>query len=192
MRLHVGSHAARTRNRRVALLAQRIAVLGAEIRLGWLQAVNVQGSGGLAKLGSIVAVVLAAFTGTHLVGTLIAVYLLAQRVFWGFDGLIDLSLGLQSVRGAIARCFDALTRRPNTRPGCPPSWRANRLAGACWAFPAHRSVQDCPVVERGHSRTDVVVTPSVTFWPSRPEDRVVTMWYPLSQVGFEVPHRSST
>ncbi|MFZ2057723.1 MAG: hypothetical protein WAV54_10005 [Acidimicrobiales bacterium] len=32
-------------------------------------------------------------------------YLLAQRVFWGFDGLVDLSLGLQSVRGAVTRCF---------------------------------------------------------------------------------------
>ena len=80
-------------------------VLGAEIRLGWLQAVNLQGSGGLAKLGPIAAVVVAAFTGTHLIGTLIAVYLLAQRVFWGFDGLVDLSLGLQSVRGPVARCF---------------------------------------------------------------------------------------
>src|ERR1039458_6171257 len=40
-----------------------------------------------------------------LIGTLIAVYLLAQRVFWGFDGLVDLSLGLQSVRGSVARCF---------------------------------------------------------------------------------------
>jgi len=80
-------------------------VLGAEIHLGWLQAVNMQGSGGLAKLGPIAAVVVAAFTGTHLIGTLIAVYLLAQRVFWGFDGLVDLSLGLQTVRGAVARCF---------------------------------------------------------------------------------------
>ena len=77
----------------------------AEIRLGWLEAVNLQGSGGLAKLGPIAAVVVAAFTGTHLAGTLIAVYLLAQRAFWGFDGLVDLSLGLQSVRGAVARCF---------------------------------------------------------------------------------------
>ena len=58
-------------------------VLGAEIRCGWLQAVNLQGSGGLAKLGPIAAVVVAAFTGTHLVGTLIAVYLLAQRVVLG-------------------------------------------------------------------------------------------------------------
>ena len=80
-------------------------VLRAETRLGWLRAINLQGSGGLAKLGPIAAVVVAAFTGTHLIGALIADYLLAQRVFWGFDGLVDLSLGLQSVRGAVARCF---------------------------------------------------------------------------------------
>jgi ABC-type multidrug transport system fused ATPase/permease subunit len=97
-------------------------VLGAEIHLGWLQAVNLQGSGGLAKLGPIAAVVVAAFTGTHLIGTLISVYLLAQRVFWGFDGLVDLSLGLQSVRGAVARCFALIDGRSETSeesPGLP-------------------------------------------------------------------------
>ncbi len=77
----------------------------AESRLGWLQAVNFQGSGGLAKLGPIAAVVFAAIAGTHHVGTLIALYLLAQRVFWGFDGLVDLSLSLSGARGAVARCF---------------------------------------------------------------------------------------
>jgi ABC-type multidrug transport system fused ATPase/permease subunit len=87
-------------------------LLAAEIRVGWLEAVNLQGSGGLAKIGPIAAVVVGAFTGTHLVGTLIALYLLAQRAFWGFDGLVDLSLGLNSIRGAVARCF-ALVDRPN-------------------------------------------------------------------------------
>jgi len=96
-------------------------VLGAEIHLGWLQAVNLQGSGGLAKLGPIAAVVTAAFTGTHLIGTLIAVYLLAQRVFWGFDGLVDLSFGLQNVRGAVARCFALIDR------ACPVPDRAPKL-----------------------------------------------------------------
>jgi ABC-type multidrug transport system fused ATPase/permease subunit len=80
-------------------------VLSAEVRLGWLQALNLQGSGGFAKLGPIGAVVAAAFAGVSHVGTLIALYLLAQRAFWGFDGLIDLSLSTQSVRGSIARCF---------------------------------------------------------------------------------------
>jgi len=94
-------------------------VRSAEIHLGWLQAVNLQGSGGLAKLGPIAAVVVAAFTGTHLIGTLIAVYLLAQRVFWGFDGLVDLSLGLQSVRGAVARCF-ALIDTPSGKTDQAP------------------------------------------------------------------------
>ena len=80
-------------------------VFTADMRVGWLRAINLQGSGGLAKLGPIVALVVTAFTSAHQIGTLISVYLLAQRVFWGFDGLVDLSLGMQSVRGAIARCF---------------------------------------------------------------------------------------
>ena len=37
-----------------------------------------------------------------------AIYLLAQRVFWGFDGLVDLRLDTQSVRGAVARCFELI------------------------------------------------------------------------------------
>lgn len=81
-------------------------VLGAEVRYGWLQAFNLQGSGGLAKLGPIAIVVAAAFAGSHQAGALISIYLLAQRVFWGFDGVVDLRLGTQSVRGAVNRCFD--------------------------------------------------------------------------------------
>jgi ABC-type multidrug transport system fused ATPase/permease subunit len=81
-------------------------VMHAEIRYGWLQAVNRQGSAGLAKLGPIAVVVAAAFAGTAHVGTLISLYLLAQRSFWGFDGIVDLSLAIQSVRGAVNRCFE--------------------------------------------------------------------------------------
>jgi ABC-type bacteriocin/lantibiotic exporter with double-glycine peptidase domain len=80
-------------------------VMKAEIRYGLLQALNLQGSGGLAKLGPIAVVVVAAFAGSHHAGTLIALYLLAQRAFWGFDGVVDLSLGTKSVRGPVARCF---------------------------------------------------------------------------------------
>jgi ABC-type multidrug transport system fused ATPase/permease subunit len=83
-------------------------VLGAEVRYGWLQALNLHGSGGLAKLGPIAVVVVAAFVGGHPAGTLISIYLLAQRAFWGFDGVVDLSLGTQSVRGAVARCFELI------------------------------------------------------------------------------------
>jgi hypothetical protein len=50
-------------------------------------------------------VTLAAFAGTHRAGTLLALYLLAGRVFYGFDGLVDLRLSMQMVRGAIRRCF---------------------------------------------------------------------------------------
>jgi ABC-type multidrug transport system fused ATPase/permease subunit len=87
----------------------------AEVRYGWLQALNLQGSGGLAKLGPIAVVVVAAFAGSHHAGTLIALYLLAQRTFWGFDGVIDLSLGMQTVRGAVRRCF-ALIDTPAGQP----------------------------------------------------------------------------
>ncbi len=83
-------------------------VMAAEVRLGWLRALNLQGSGGLAKLGPIAVVVVAAFVGTQQIGTLISLYLLAQRAFWGFDGLVDLSLGMQSVRGGVWRCFDLI------------------------------------------------------------------------------------
>jgi ABC-type multidrug transport system fused ATPase/permease subunit len=83
-------------------------VMHAEIRYGWLQAFNRQGSAGLAKLGPIAVVVAAAFAGAGHVGTLISLYLLAQRAFWGFDGVVDLSLASQSVRGAVNRCFDLI------------------------------------------------------------------------------------
>jgi ABC-type bacteriocin/lantibiotic exporter with double-glycine peptidase domain len=92
-------------------------VMGAEVRFGWLQALNLQGSGGLAKLGPIAVVVAAAFAGTHHAGTLISIYLLAQRTFWGFDGIVDLSLATQSVRGAVARCFELVeTATASTSP----------------------------------------------------------------------------
>jgi ABC-type bacteriocin/lantibiotic exporter with double-glycine peptidase domain len=83
-------------------------VMRAEVRYGWLRALNLQGSGGLAKLGPIAVVVVAAFAGNHHAGTLVALYLLAQRTFWGFDGIVDLSLGSQSVRGGVARCFELI------------------------------------------------------------------------------------
>lgn len=94
-------------------------VMAAEVRLGWLRALNLQGSGGLAKLGPIAVVVVAAFVGTQQIGTLISLYLLAQRAFWGFDGLVDLSLGMQSVRGGVWRCFDlidAASAHPEAEP----------------------------------------------------------------------------
>jgi ABC-type multidrug transport system fused ATPase/permease subunit len=81
-------------------------VMQAEIRYGWLQAINTQGSGGLALLGPIAVVVVAAFAGTAHVGTLLSLYLLAQRAFGGFDGIVDLSLANKSVRGAVSRCFE--------------------------------------------------------------------------------------
>jgi ABC-type multidrug transport system fused ATPase/permease subunit len=91
-------------------------VMKAEVRYGWLQALNLQGSGGLAKLGPIAVVVVAAFVGVKYAGTLIALYLLAQRAFWGFDGVIDLSLGTKTARGAVARCFELIDTPAETKP----------------------------------------------------------------------------
>jgi len=93
--------AARTRFKTVA---ERL--LHAEVRLGWVQAANLHLSGALAKLGPIAVAVVAAQAGGYRAGTLLTLYLLAARAFYGFDGLVDLSLGMQSVRGAIARCFE--------------------------------------------------------------------------------------
>jgi ABC-type multidrug transport system fused ATPase/permease subunit len=91
-------------------------VMHAEIRYGWLQAINRQGSAGLAKVGPIAVVVAAAFAGTAHVGTLISLYLLSQRTFWGFDGIVDLRLATQSVRGAVNRCFEFINpAEPDSR-----------------------------------------------------------------------------
>ena len=83
-------------------------LMQAETRLGWLMSLNLQGSGGLARLGPFAVVVATALLGTKHVGDLISLYLLAQRAFWSFDGLVDLSLGMHSVRGPVARCFDLI------------------------------------------------------------------------------------
>ena len=105
---------------RFRAVAERL--LAAEIRSGWLQALNREGSAGLAKLGPIAVVVAATFAGGYRAGTLISLYLLAQRTFWGFDGLVDLSLGMQSVRGAVNRCFNLIDE--------PAPHIANRPAAA--------------------------------------------------------------
>ncbi len=94
---------------RFAAAAERL--LHAEVRVGWVQAANLHVSGALAKLGPIVVVVAAAYVGTYRAGTLLTLYLLSARAFYGFDGLVDLSLSMQSVRGAIARCLDLVGDR---------------------------------------------------------------------------------
>jgi ABC-type multidrug transport system fused ATPase/permease subunit len=91
---------------RFAAVAERL--LRAEVRLGWVRAANLHGSGALAKLGPLAVVVAAAYAGGYRAGTLLTLYLLAARVFYGFDGLVDLSLAMKSVRGAIARCLELL------------------------------------------------------------------------------------
>ena len=98
-----GGLAGRTRFQTVA---ERL--LRAEVHLGWVQAANLHISGVLAKLGPIAVVIAAASVGSYQAGTLLTLYLLAARAFYGFDGLVDLSLGMQSVRGAIARCLELI------------------------------------------------------------------------------------
>jgi ABC-type multidrug transport system fused ATPase/permease subunit len=95
------------------LAAER--VMTAEVRYGWLRAFNLQGSGGLARLGPIAVVIIAAFLGTKQPGTLLSLYLLAQRAFWGFDGLVDLSLSMKSVRGGVLRCFELIDTSGTTQ-----------------------------------------------------------------------------
>lgn len=113
-----GSGGPRVR-RRFASVAERL--LRAEVHLGWVHAANLHISGALAKLGPIAVVVAAAFAGGYRAGTLLTLYLLAARVFHGFDGLVDLSLGMQSVRGAVARCLELI--------GPPSGEREATLAG---------------------------------------------------------------
>ena len=102
-------------------------VMAAQIRVGWLRALNLQGSAGLAKLGPIAVVVVAAFASTPHVGTLISLYLLAQRTYWGFDGIVDLSLATQSVRGGVSRCF-TLIDTPATPTATDPARRLGTAA----------------------------------------------------------------
>lgn len=90
----------------------------AEIRYGWLQAINVQGSGGVALLGPIAVVVASAFAGVGQIGTLLSLYLLAQRAFAGFDGIVDLSLANKSARGAVNRCFEFIDGGEIQAGGC--------------------------------------------------------------------------
>ena len=98
-------------------VAQRL--LRAEIHLGWVQAANLHISGALAKLGPIAVVVAAAFAGGYRAGTLLTLFLLAARAFSGFDGLVDLSLGIKSVRGAITRSLQ-LIGPPTANPEAAP------------------------------------------------------------------------
>ena len=93
-------------------------LLAAECRLGWLQAANRHGSAALAALGPIAVVVAAAFQGNLRAGTLLSLFLLAERAFMGADGLVDLRLDVETVRGAVGRCFELIDTgaAPGTLP----------------------------------------------------------------------------
>jgi ABC-type multidrug transport system fused ATPase/permease subunit len=87
-----------------------------EVRLGWLEAANRYGAGAAANLGPIAVVVLAAVAHSFSAGTLLALFLLAERAFQGGDSLIDLGFDLELVRGAVARCFELVDLQAPLRP----------------------------------------------------------------------------
>jgi hypothetical protein len=58
-----------------------------------------------AALGPIAIVVAAAFRGNFRVGTLLSLFLLAERGFLGADRLVALTLDVETVRRASGRCF---------------------------------------------------------------------------------------
>lgn len=81
-------------------------VLRREVRLGWLEAASRYGSGAIANLGPIAVVIVAALTSSVRAGTLLSVFLLAQRAFSAADSLLEIGLDVELVRGAVARCFE--------------------------------------------------------------------------------------
>jgi ABC-type bacteriocin/lantibiotic exporter with double-glycine peptidase domain len=98
-------------------------VMSADVRLGWLEAGNRYGSAALAKLAPIGVVVLAAAQGGYKPGTLLSLYLLAERAFTGADSLADVSLDVEAVRGATRRCFELIDAAGRTHPAAttPPA-----------------------------------------------------------------------
>lgn len=81
-------------------------VLRREVRLGWLQAASRYGSGAVVNLGPIAVVVFAAFTGSLKAGTLLSLFLLAERAFSAAEDLLEVGLDVEMVRGAVVRCFE--------------------------------------------------------------------------------------
>ncbi len=81
-------------------------VLHRDVHVGWLEAANLYASGALANLGPIVIVAVAALRGGLKAGTLLALYLLAERAFAGSDQLVDIGLDIELVRGAVSRSFE--------------------------------------------------------------------------------------
>ena len=148
-------------------------LLAVQVRVGWLQAANREGSAGFAKLGPIAVVVAAAFAGSYRAGTLISLYLLAQRTFWGFDGLVDLSLGMQSVRGAVNRCFDLIDTPQFVQPAQVVAIRLQRRTASLAPRPnGSRPPYTRPRRARRHPHDDVHRTPSRHQYPSMRTHRV--------------------
>ncbi len=80
-------------------------ISASERRLGWIAAVNRQGSQGLAGISQVAVLLAASFQGGLQAGTLVSVYLLAGRAFGAAETLLDASFEIELARGAVARCF---------------------------------------------------------------------------------------
>lgn len=102
-------------------------VLRHEVRLGWLQAGSRYGSSAFASLGPIAVVIVAALTSGLRAGTLLSVFLLAERAFSAADDLVEIGLDVELVRGAVARCFELVD---GEREGLPGGAAAAELAEA--------------------------------------------------------------
>jgi ABC-type multidrug transport system fused ATPase/permease subunit len=103
-------------------------VLRREVRLGWLQAGSRYGSSAFANLGPIAVVIVAALSSGLKAGTLLSVFLLAERAFSAADDLVEIGLDVELVRGAVARCFELVDGESGGSG--PPDGAAGELAEA--------------------------------------------------------------
>ncbi len=105
---------ARRRFRRAAASVTQI-----ENRLRWLEAANRHGASALTALGPVTVVLVAGFQGGLRAGTLLSLYLLAELAFAGAGSLIEVGLDVETVRGAVSRCFELIdVARAAAGSGC--------------------------------------------------------------------------
>ena len=81
------------------------AVAAAELRLGWIGAVNRQGSQAMTGVGQVAVILAAALQRGLGAGTLLSVYLLAGRALGATETLFDAYFEIELSRGALGRCF---------------------------------------------------------------------------------------
>ncbi len=126
-----------------------------EVRLGWLEAGNRYGAGAAANLGPIAVVVLVALRHSFSAGTLLALFLLAERAFSGADSLIDLGFDIELVRAAVGRCFELVDGETEKRGARPADQRpAGHPLGAEQVV--HDQVDQLDPDERGDQAAEAV------------------------------------